>query len=189
MQAIKIIFFSLTISILTIDLAQASIDKYSSPHKDGYIQEVCNKSKTSCDITMVNQEGRTTPLISEIEQPLEVLWINNDIAKITINCGSPCTASIFANIHTSKTEIIDMLLTSLDDKNIIAYPDKNSIAIKKLFTDRQLNIHKEFSPVAALSSAITDIHFIDANTLNLSYLQGDNFSEVTEVIKFDLESN
>lgn len=183
---IKKIFLFLLIIVLGILNMACAIKPNNSIEKkqslNDFYKVVENVDKTYTLILYdKNKKIMTKEAFIKDHSYIEVL--DNSILKIETFTGSPLNYTHFYDTKTGKLSP-EYENLKLYEKGKVVYMDKNTLVISDAF-DKKLffkEVKRNFSPTAVPSNVILNAKFIAPNKLLVDYLEGNNYTEKTEVI-------
>lgn len=175
----------------TLDSIEPSIEPIltaeNSPNIEDYndYYEITSDNEDNYIITLYDINKN---IIDEFSLPKEpyIGVLESNILQISISCGSPCNYTYFYNTETS--DISDVYFNiSLAEKGKVLYMGDRKFIISDIFdkTKYYKEIIRDFSPVAAECNDITEVKFLDDNTLLMNYLVGENFEIKQEIIELE----
>jgi len=114
----------------------------------------------------------------------------NHMVGITFACGSPCYNTKFINLKTGQisTDWFSLPMAVDVKYGLVAYPDddKGEIIIANIFdSNKNMIIKRSFSPVGSLVISEKVVFLADKPAIKLSYLEGENYKCITEIIPLD----
>lgn len=117
----------------------------------------------------------------------------NGLMEIGISLGSPNYYCHFVDLDSGEVSqkiFYNPVAIDVDNHYIAETEDDSeqpSLNVYSIFdADKPLlRIRRDYSPAAALFSAIQEAKFLDGNRIYLRYLSGENYAEIEETIQFN----
>lgn len=117
-------------------------------------------------------------------------WVTENVIEIAISVGSPARYVYYIDLEEDKVSDIYFNPILVGDK-YVAYMEEGKLILSDMFyTDKQedllyMTIVRDFAMTADPMSAIMGIEPIDSENIELTYLTGEDCTEVTEIIAID----
>lgn len=148
------------------------------------IKQTCDELVSSCSITLKTADNRLIEILTDHPWRSEIIHHSETLIEIKSSCGSPCSFSSFVDLKSEKFDTIHMPVVFSNRYNLVAFTDGNLLKIKPLFNNNTSILKADFSPVAALTSAIKNAEFFSDSELSLTYLSGKNYKSKTKIFDF-----
>ena len=114
-----------------------------------------------------------------------------NLAELRWSCGSPCSISLFVDLDKGRvSEQMQDVLAVDAARALAAVGARRAIEVRRIFDGPKplAKVERDFSPVAAMPSAIESAQFNAAGDLVLNYLKGAAFTPTRDVVHLDLKS-
>ena len=150
---------------------------------------LCKKVEEGYELTIYNSSGAI--ILSEVylKEP-GISWVTENVMEIAISVGSPARYVYYIDLDEDKVSDVYFNPTLVGDK-YVAYMEEGKLILSDIFyTDKQegllyMTIDRDFYETADPMSAIMGIEPIDSENIELTYLTGGDYAEVTEIIPID----
>ena len=193
-EILKSLFIiTLLLSVLVAFSVQAASDESVNLSPDKVWRAVVECNSTGADCTVYVQRVGSKEMHWVLKEPFPkqpvVHWLSAGLLEVRVRCGSPCNASIFFSPAKGVSTTHPSVIAVNPDRLVLAIADnarpKPAVVVLPIFGEQKplavaaLN----FSPVAALVSAITKASFLPSGELELAYTSGAEFNDAYERVK------
>ena len=143
----------------------------------------CNASST-CAVAKT-QTGKV--LLDELPATPAVQKVADGLYQVTSSCGSPCSVSAYYDQRTGKMSALfsDVVAVSPQFRRVV-YVSKGEFLYSRMFPGstkpRVLKTKRSVAATATLVSAVVSAKFVGESSIQMTYLSGPGFHEVTETI-------
>lgn len=150
------------------------------------IKTDCNKQAV-CTIQEI-KTGKV--LIGDLPATPTIRALSHNIFEIKTSCGSPCSASAYYDQTTGKvSELFPDVVSISPEAGIIVFVADRKIKYSSIFAPNKkphpLKTKKPLAITASVVSAIVSAEFVAPTKVKLTYLSGNDFKEITEIIKLN----
>ena len=119
-------------------------------------------------------------------------YYSNNIIQLHLGSGNVSQYQFF-DTKNSITSPIYENPTLIDNEKIMYMTFENNkikLIVRDLFDELKLyrKYERDFSPVATAHNDLINAKFIDVNKLQITYLSGKDFIEVTEILNLDIKN-
>lgn len=149
------------------------------------------KAEEGYELTIYNSLGAI--VLSEV-YPREpgISWVTENVMEIAISAGSPARYVYYVDIKEDKVSDVYFNPILVGDE-YVAYMEDGELILSDIFYAGQqdllyMAIVRDFTETADPVSAIMDIELIDSENIKLTYLTGNDYTVVTEIISIDRDT-
>jgi hypothetical protein len=163
----------------------------TSTHSAGKIVWSCNAS-SECTVSALTRKRGRIEIYKGLALSPGTRQHGTGLAEFRMSCGSPCTTSIFVDLQTGAVSpALENIIAVDAQRQIVALAGESTIEIRQMFkpNDVPTQISADFAPAAALVSAIHSAKFLPDGSLDLIYLQGNQFAETHAQVPIQLGHN
>lgn len=161
--------------------------KFESNRNNQYL---CKKVEEGYEITIYNSSNAI--ILSEVypEEP-GISWVTENIIEIAISVGSPARYVYYVDLEEAKVSDIFFNSIFVGDEYVAYMEDGKLILCNMFYTDQRdetwlyMEIVRDYTQTANPMSAIIQIEMYDDESIILTYLLGDKYEEVSEIIKLE----
>lgn len=153
---------------------------------------LCKKVEEGYELTVYSSLG--TIIVSEV-YPKEpgISWITENVIEIAISTGSPARYVYYVDMNEDKVSDVYFNPFLVEDEYVAYMEDGEMILSDIFYTDQQedllyMTVVRDFTKTANPMSAIIGIELIDSGNIALTYLIGEDYTEVTEMIPIDKDT-
>lgn len=166
-------------------------DKLSVSKKSVSTKSESKKAEERYELTIYNSLG--TIVLSEVypEEP-GISWVTENIMEIAISVGSPARYVYYVDLEEDRVSDVYFNPILVGDE-YVAYMEDGKLILSDIFYTRQqdllyMAIVRNFTETADPVSAIIGIELIDSENIELTYLTGNDYTVITEIISIDRDT-
>ena len=116
-----------------------------------------------------------------------ISMVNNHLIKFTLQSGTGI-GTLWGYYYDAKADVFSRIFQSIYDQwdSKVAYGDVKKVIVRDMFDKneyyQEISLFKK--PFSEVAEPITNVKFVnDGNSIEVSYLTGSDYKEVTEIIK------
>lgn len=187
----KTLLFIITFLLAVMALCSCQSDKNDKTFDETSYYKIINKSENDNQKYqyIIYNLDKEVVLDEETTREPAVNYLGDGLFEIVTSHGSPALLYRYYDIFNDTLSEDSFWNRAAVKGHAIAYMDltqdsKLVLIVRDIFNkDIYYNeFERNFSPNAVPSSALTDAEFINDDTLNITYLKGEDSEEVTETI-------
>lgn len=178
----------LFVCVLILLSVSACFGKDGKIYKRNEIKIKCINGK-NCNFDL-ELKNKTISILNNYPFEPTINKISDDIFQVVFSCGSPCSNSIFVDLKLCiVSNSFENVLHIYKPKFLVITADIDKLFVNKIFNSeiKSIEIKREFSPVANLTSAIEEVKFVTEKKIYIRYLKGINYQTVEETIDIPIE--
>ncbi len=140
-----------------------------------------------CDVFARTTEGKRITVFHGFVLSPGFRQYGTQLAEFNMSCGSPCNTSIFVDLTKGRVSSLYPNVVAVDARrHLVATATWPTVQVMRIFDKHvSISINREFSPVAALVSAVESATFTATGELILKYLRGPRYESTEERIAVD----
>ncbi|MCM1304671.1 MAG: C-type lectin domain-containing protein [Lachnospiraceae bacterium] len=146
----------------------------------------CVKTADGYQLTLYDGSGHRVYQDVFPREP-QIMRVKENLLEISISVGSP--ASYVFWFDTKEARLSDTYFNPIlvGDSHVAYMEDHEELLLRALFDEGlpETRIRRDFSRTADLMSAIMEVEMADSENIILTYLEGADYTEVSETIKIE----
>lgn len=160
---------------------------------DKYLRKEVEKRPYSCvkveDGYEVVLYGASGEVVFSMEFPIEpgICQVTEDIFEISVSVGSPASYVFWYDTKGARMSETYFNPVLVGNQYVAYMENSEELVLRDLFHEGllEMKIARDFSQTANYISAVVQIEMADSENIILTYLQGSDYTEVSETIRLE----
>lgn len=151
------------------------------------VYDVTQNDEAKYTYEIYNESGKIVKKEDVEKNCPKLKYLSEALLSIELNAGTNLCLTQYYDTKTDKFSEIFQTPFAIHDNKVVYMKDSETLIVRDAFDKLKYNkeFRLDFSSSAVPATLITKVKFIDDNELEVTYLSGEDYNEITEILLLD----